>query len=230
MDYKEHYNRLIARGLSRTFDGYTERHHILPRCLGGTDEPQNLVRLTAEEHYVAHQLLIRIHPNSHKLVNATMMMCAARPTNKVYGWLRRRLQAAQKINQAGEKNSAFGTKWIYKGDLTIKCQESEVAKYLDLGWIQGRKPKNVAKPKFVKVCKCCKMTFETESKNKRHCSDECRVKSIPNIVAENFDRLYPLYVKYGAVKPAFAECGIGITKTVYDRFFKEIEKRNAGVA
>lgn len=91
-------------------------------------------------------------------------------------------------------------------------------------------PKNVVKPKFVKVCKCCKMTFETESKNKRHCSDECRVKSIPNIVAENFDRLYPLYVKYGALKPAFTECGIGITKTVYDRFFKEIEKRNAGVA
>lgn len=38
-------------------DVYGEVHHIYPRCLGGNDEPENLIRLTPEEHYRAHCLL-----------------------------------------------------------------------------------------------------------------------------------------------------------------------------
>jgi hypothetical protein len=52
MNYKNIYERLIQRGKSRTLSEYTERHHIVPRCMGGTDDAQNIVRLTAEEHYV----------------------------------------------------------------------------------------------------------------------------------------------------------------------------------
>lgn len=36
---------------------YGEYHHIIPRCLGGTDEKPNLVFLSAREHYIAHLLL-----------------------------------------------------------------------------------------------------------------------------------------------------------------------------
>jgi hypothetical protein len=38
---------------------YTERHHIIPKCIGGTDEPSNIVRLSAREHYIAHRLLVK---------------------------------------------------------------------------------------------------------------------------------------------------------------------------
>ena len=37
------------------------RHHILPRALGGGDEPENLIRLTAEDHFFAHLLLAKAH-------------------------------------------------------------------------------------------------------------------------------------------------------------------------
>lgn len=43
-----------------------ETHHILPRCLGGSDEPENLVYLTYREHYIAHHLLTKMNP-SYKL-------------------------------------------------------------------------------------------------------------------------------------------------------------------
>lgn len=36
-------------------------HHIIPKCLNGTDESSNLTRLTAREHYIAHLLLVKIH-------------------------------------------------------------------------------------------------------------------------------------------------------------------------
>lgn len=40
---------------------YSERHHITPRCLGGDDSPENLIRMGAGDHYFAHLLLAKIH-------------------------------------------------------------------------------------------------------------------------------------------------------------------------
>jgi hypothetical protein len=42
----------------------------------------------------------------------------------------------------GEKNSQFGTCWIYSVELekAIKIAKNEIQSYLDLGWIKGRKP------------------------------------------------------------------------------------------
>ena len=53
---------------------YTEVHHILPRCLGGTDDPDNLVILTYREHYLAHWLLTKIHKNCDKVLWAFSLM------------------------------------------------------------------------------------------------------------------------------------------------------------
>lgn len=69
-----------------------------PRCLGGGNEPGNLVRLTPEEHYLAHQLLVKIHPTVPGLVTAAVTMTANRPGNKLYGWLRRRVSEQMTLN------------------------------------------------------------------------------------------------------------------------------------
>lgn len=39
---------------------YFESHHVIPRSLGGTDEKDNLVLLTAREHFLAHWLLTKM--------------------------------------------------------------------------------------------------------------------------------------------------------------------------
>ena len=65
MDYKKHYDRLIStRKLLNREKGkgiYYEKHHIIPKCCGGLNNKQNLILLTAKEHYVAHYLLIKIY-------------------------------------------------------------------------------------------------------------------------------------------------------------------------
>ena len=62
MNYFLAYQQLIAKAKARVCpEGYVERHHILPRALGGTDDSSNLVALTAKEHFVAHVLLAKIH-------------------------------------------------------------------------------------------------------------------------------------------------------------------------
>lgn len=65
MNYSRIYDELIARGVARGRpQGYSEQHHILPRSLGGGNEPFNLVRLTAREHFIAHYLLAKTHGGS----------------------------------------------------------------------------------------------------------------------------------------------------------------------
>lgn len=62
--YTEWYYRIIYQRQKVKYDGYTENHHILPRCLGGTDEPSNLVELSAREHFICHLLLTKMIDNS----------------------------------------------------------------------------------------------------------------------------------------------------------------------
>lgn len=66
MDYKKHYINLIQSRINRTIqsDSYYERHHIIPKCWGGTNSKKNIIHLTAREHYIAHWLLYRMRPNS----------------------------------------------------------------------------------------------------------------------------------------------------------------------
>src|SRR3990167_9315455 len=105
MNYALHYDRLIARARSRTLTGYRERHHVLPRCMGGSDASENLVDLTGEEHYVAHQLLVKMYPTVRSLATAAMWMAKRVTGNKAYGWLRRRHALAVVAQHTGSQRS-----------------------------------------------------------------------------------------------------------------------------
>lgn len=92
MNYLNHYNKLIERAKNRNIhEGYYESHHIIPRCMGGNDDSNNIVKLTPEEHYVAHQLLYKIY-KLNSLIYACMMMSngLSNRNNKCYGWIRKK--------------------------------------------------------------------------------------------------------------------------------------------
>lgn len=57
--------------------GY-EQHHIIPICMGGNDDGDNIVYLTTVEHLMAHILLFREHPNNYGVAKAVIMMLDAR--------------------------------------------------------------------------------------------------------------------------------------------------------
>ena len=46
--YKSWYDSIIQKAKVRNLSGYKEKHHILPRCLGGKDIKKNLVNLLLE--------------------------------------------------------------------------------------------------------------------------------------------------------------------------------------
>lgn len=146
MNYQNIYQQLVERAKSRTIDGYTEKHHIVPRCLGGSDTKDNLVSLTAREHFIAHLLLVKIHNGNLKLVKAVAMMCIGkderRLTNRLYGKYRTLLSQAQSECQSGKGNSQFGTIWIHH---PITKEEKKIKGSVPEGWAPGRNKKPQAK-------------------------------------------------------------------------------------
>jgi len=79
MDYLKIYVNIINKAKFENRKSgckiYYENHHILPKCMGGNDEKENLVLLTAKEHFICHKLLVEIYPNKKGLIYACMIMC-----------------------------------------------------------------------------------------------------------------------------------------------------------
>lgn len=130
MDWLKHYNLLIEkRRLNPPADDeYVERHHIIPRCMKGTNAPTNIIRLRPEDHFFSHVLLAK-HYGTHRLWAAVRIMAAAvggehshySRVRKMYG-LSRRLYVAENggrdqhlydfISESGIK--ATCTRWALK--------------------------------------------------------------------------------------------------------------------
>ena len=64
--YNIWYTAITDRARTRKIDGYTESHHIIPKSLNGTDDKNNLVDLTAREHFICHWLLTKIYTGEAK--------------------------------------------------------------------------------------------------------------------------------------------------------------------
>ena len=184
MNYKNIYDRLIEKAKSRISpEGYIERHHIIPRCLGGTDSNENIVVLTPEEHYVAHQLLVKLYPDHSGLVYAANKMCIGhdkhgRKNNKRYSWLKRKYSEHRKNDSKGEGNNQYGTIWINK----IGTMENKKIKKNDKipeGWRKGR---------IIKTKKCisCNEKLNISFSSKTKYCDYCRNKKRKNSSKSNW--------------------------------------------
>jgi hypothetical protein len=95
MNYEKIYERLIEKARNRMLAKPYETHHIIPKCMGGSNDDANKVRLTPEEHYLAHLLLVKLNPKNSKLIFAANMMTVSKPkmprNNKSYGWLKKKV-------------------------------------------------------------------------------------------------------------------------------------------
>ncbi|AUM58396.1 homing endonuclease [Proteus phage phiP4-3] len=83
MNYKRIHDLIINRAINRPIPiGYTEKHHIIPKSLGGGNEPENIVILTGREHYIIHKLLYKIYKN--KSMQAAFAIMALTSRNRNY--------------------------------------------------------------------------------------------------------------------------------------------------
>lgn len=94
MDYQKIHDNIITNAKARSdIQGYFEIHHILPRSFGGTDDKENLVKLTGREHFIIHRILAKLHPNSGMVHAVYKMACTGKDTkykvtSRTYEFLR----------------------------------------------------------------------------------------------------------------------------------------------
>ncbi len=118
MDYKKIYNQIMKRAKTRKLTGYKEKHHIKPKCLGGSNTKRNLVELTAKEHFLCHLLLVEIHPKSKGLKYALFLMAIGKRKSKnnkynINSRTYERLKQDFSKLMKGNKNN-FGNKYSQK--------------------------------------------------------------------------------------------------------------------
>lgn len=116
MNYSKIYNRLVSNKTKRKKDKntYYESHHIIPRCLGGSDEVSNLVLLTAREHFIAHRLLSKIYPQDLNLKLAVLFMASTetlgeiyKVTSRTYSTLKTEASEARKVKASHANTMEF---------------------------------------------------------------------------------------------------------------------------
>jgi hypothetical protein len=148
MNYAKLYNRIIENRLNNPYNGYTEKHHIIPVSLGGADSKDNLVRLTAREHFVCHWILVKMYKGNknsyYKMLKAFNMMCNSiskkqtryKVCSRIFSIYREDLSKAMSALQIGENNSQAGTIWIC--NLETKENKKVPNGQIPKGWVAGR--------------------------------------------------------------------------------------------
>ena len=230
MNYQQIYNKLIdnARIRERDLLQYYEKHHIVPRCLGGTDEQSNLVYLTGREHFIAHLCLVKANPGHNGLVLAAMMMSCEtknqdRSKNRIYEWLRIKHRDAMGYLQSGEKNSQFGTAWIYSLDRkeTKKVPNLEIEKYLNEGWKRGRV---INFQKAIKTCVVCNIQFVSNTRTQT-CNDTCekKLRTTGRVFDNREEEFKKLYKDLGSMNKALKAMGFPGAVAQYYEWAKSIK-------
>jgi hypothetical protein len=186
--YSKIYHRIISRAKDRTLVEYCESHHIVPKSLGGSNKKENLVNLTAREHFICHLLLTKMYigKDKDKMIHAAWAMTTLanqyqkryKINSKVYQILREqyaKTRSKQLLGKPGKKLSEETKKKISNAHLgkkrgpmsaELKKKLSESLKGKNLGKIKSPEQRKAQSEKTKGIGTGRKLSEETKSKIK----------------------------------------------------------------
>jgi hypothetical protein len=112
--YSKWYNSIITQAKSRTLPPftYTEKHHIHPKSLGGDNSKENLVMLTAREHFICHLLLPKMVIGTDR---RNMSFAIWSMLNRDHSTARSRYKVTSHIYEILKKQVAAASSALHKG-------------------------------------------------------------------------------------------------------------------
>lgn len=209
----ESYNDYILRILNsreniKSNNEYQERHHIVPKCMGGEDTEDNLIYLYAQEHYYSHKLLALEHEDVPALQYAWWNMCHCRKANQKdrvyevsaedYAEARERFAKEISSNLSGE--NAY---WYGKTQSAESKRKRSVSESGEKNPMYGKHHTQEVKEYISKL-----------NKGKRTGKDHPRAKAVICInTGEKFDTVTNAAKKYGIYNSSISQCCKGKTQS-----------------
>jgi len=137
--YTKWYFNIVDRASTRVHSGYTEKHHIIPKCLGGSNDNENIVALTAREHFICHWLLTKMVDDikpKYKLWNAfSCMLYRENPkqtrykvNSRTFNKIKEQGAIIKSVRWTGENNPMYGRKGELSPIFGKKQSESHIEK------------------------------------------------------------------------------------------------------
>jgi hypothetical protein len=194
--YTNIYYSIVNRAKNRTLATYKERHHIIPKSLGGNNDRSNIVDLTAREHFICHLLLTKMTSgnNKKKMSYALWLMCNLKNQNqserysissKLYDLIRNNHSHTVSESFKGKKKgySSFGGKKHTEKTLKIQREVKLGNKNPNYGvqqkpeWNKKKSEaqKGIAKPQI--KCEHCNKSIGGHSNYFRWHGDNCKLNT-----------------------------------------------------
>ena len=109
--YTHWYYAIIHNVQNRITSDYTERHHIVPQSMGGDNSANNIVRLTAKEHFICHLLLTKmvLGKDKIKMYNAAFQMSVSSNNQSRYRITSRTYTLLKKIKSTAMLGNSYGS-------------------------------------------------------------------------------------------------------------------------
>ena len=148
--YTQCYYRIVENRKVYPLSGYVERHHIIPKSLGGNNKKENLILLSAREHFICHRLLVKMTTGKDKMKMAyaiRMMMWLENPCQDRYKINARLYERLLQITKpiigeylTGEQNPFFGKKHSEK--TRAKMRDKRALQVMRNGWSHTNEAKD----------------------------------------------------------------------------------------
>lgn len=232
MNYKRIYDNIINFRKQNEPNGYCEKHHIIPRSLGGSNCRTNIVKLTAREHFICHYLLAKMYEKYsfawYKTNHAFLMMKAASSNHQryfnshLYESLRNSMSIVMAESQTGKKNSQYGTFWICN-DKTMESKKIPKSMAIPDGWRKGRVvnwDNRIKRENRKRKCKYCNIEFIIKTKE-LYCSDQCRNDYRNPFIGKEEDFI-KYYLEHNHIGKALQLCGLPGNWSIYSRWARKM--------
>jgi len=213
--YEKWYRNIIENAKNRNKKIENgEKHHIVPRSLGGDNSKENIVTLSLREHFVCHKLLVKMHrgKNKHKMLHALFGMSATRGISlpsKLYakakeaminGWVKAPMSEAGRISISEQAKARWqDPKWrktflenrALPGGADEKMSIALRGRVKDAEWVNkvNRNPEKIRKT--AEKHRGMKRPDETKKKQ-----SERKQKLISEIGKEEYSKLVGKYQIY----------------------------------
>jgi len=180
-----------------------EKHHIIPKSLGGTNDVSNLVRLSPREHFICHLLLTKMltGENKKKMIYAFWRICNCKKysiNSRLYEKARNAHSILVSERKKGVKRKPFSDEWrknmslAHVGKKIILSQQGLEGKKIAGEKRKGQNPWNKGKsdPYSKETLQKMSENFSNRMKGVKKKKLECKycfMQVAPNILSRFHD-------------------------------------------